>query len=268
MHDDVIPIFYIIAIRTTRIIFMNFSYGPPQPAPNGANSNNNFDKDTSIESDFSHNQFPSDNRSQSHINQPSSANFLNLPTHLPNEGVDIPTPIHIEEVPVEEPKAQTSAPVYIPGTTITLQTEEDIAKWIAERKKKWPTKANIEKKQQSKIVETIDRKRKNDDTTKPDNKKRRTVCKFFKQNRKCRFGTECKNLHELNPAPPANTKFHYTKTINNIPVLIPKLYANRQDTALFKNLVQRDQSEHENSTILDFIQFLDQKGIIRHDITK
>lgn len=32
-----------------------------------------------------------------------------------------------------------SRPVFIEGTGITLETDEDIAKWIAERKAKWPS---------------------------------------------------------------------------------------------------------------------------------
>lgn len=36
-------------------------------------------------------------------------------------------------------------PPLIQGTNISLDTPEDIAKWIAERKKKWPTPANVEK---------------------------------------------------------------------------------------------------------------------------
>lgn len=39
----------------------------------------------------------------------------------------------------------TIPPPRIQGTTISLDTPEDIAKWIAERKKRWPTAANVEK---------------------------------------------------------------------------------------------------------------------------
>jgi hypothetical protein len=34
----------------------------------------------------------------------------------------------------------------IQGTGITLQTEEDIAKWIAERKAKWPSAKRVAEK--------------------------------------------------------------------------------------------------------------------------
>jgi hypothetical protein len=34
----------------------------------------------------------------------------------------------------------------IQGTGILLESEEDIAKWIAERKRKWPTRGRVEEK--------------------------------------------------------------------------------------------------------------------------
>lgn len=34
----------------------------------------------------------------------------------------------------------------IQGTNVKLETEEDIAKWIAERKRKWPSARNMELK--------------------------------------------------------------------------------------------------------------------------
>lgn len=34
----------------------------------------------------------------------------------------------------------------IPGTSIRLETEEDIAKWIAQRRARWPTAARVEEK--------------------------------------------------------------------------------------------------------------------------
>ncbi|CCG84014.1 protein of unknown function [Taphrina deformans PYCC 5710] len=43
-------------------------------------------------------------------------------------------------------QAQTSSVVNFHGKSISLETEEDIAAWIAERKRKWPSTANVEKK--------------------------------------------------------------------------------------------------------------------------
>lgn len=37
----------------------------------------------------------------------------------------------------------------IPGTSIVLETDEDIARWIAERKARWPTSSRIAQKVQS-----------------------------------------------------------------------------------------------------------------------
>ena len=91
--------------------------------------------------------------------------LFDLPTHLPNEAHNQPetkseiTPsnqVVVEKVDVdddeeeeeEELQAKSNGPICIPGTSITLQTEEDIAKWIEERKKNWPTNKNIERKKQ------------------------------------------------------------------------------------------------------------------------
>jgi ribosome assembly protein 1 len=207
--------------------------------------------------------------------------LLDLPTHLPNDipnsntretdssneieqTVEQPVEQATDEADDERPNIESAEPVCIPGTSITLQTEEDIAKWIEERKKNWPTRKNVELKKQQKQQEKK-RPLENPGNDRP--KKQRTVCKFFQQHKHCKFGNKCKNVHESGPTIPSS-KHHYTRSINGIPVLIPKLYSNRQDSALFKNLVQRDQYEHENTTILDFIRYMDKNGQINHDVMK
>lgn len=48
-------------------------------------------------------------------------------------------------------------PPPIQGTNISLDTPEDIAAWIAERKKKWPTDANVEKNKIEKAASSTQR---------------------------------------------------------------------------------------------------------------
>lgn len=275
---------------------MDFNYGPPPPPPSKSTNNKyNSSKTNSLNfRKFSNyqNSLLEPNKMKPYHDSPN--NFLDLPTHLPNEDAPVIESSTIdEEIDTEEPQVEhdDSKPIYIPGTSITLQTEEDIAKWIEERKKKWPTKKNIELKQlqmqkdhslnqqkqkqiqtqQQELHETDDdpendRKRKSSEKFDlGNNKKPKVICKFYKQNRHCKFGNKCKNLHE-SIMEENHSKSHYTKVINDVSVLIPKLYTNRQGTGLFKNLVQRDQSENENSLILDFIQFLDQKRLINHNV--
>ncbi len=87
------------------------------------------------------------------------ADFGGLPTHLPNTAPEPSTlvneteqnspeisdrkeadPIKMRDlIGLSEATSQLSAP-YIPGTSIKLETDEDIAKWIEDRKRNWPSK--------------------------------------------------------------------------------------------------------------------------------
>ncbi|KAI5953275.1 hypothetical protein KGF54_002646 [Candida jiufengensis] len=251
--------------------------------------------------------------------QPSTDQFLDdLPTYLPNEEpsekdkkVDIPKPPQFNEFKAEEPQSSNSInsqhqinnkptkinkPVRISGTNITLQTEEDIAKWIEERKKNWPTKSNMEKKQQLKeekrrkfqenqtrSINNNQSKRKLEDSNEPEgnsNKKGKNLCRHFQQFKKCKFGNKCKNIHEISndPNPIAqnfkNDLTHTKRKLNGITILIPKLYSNRTEntptsnSSLFKHLITQDRSINENQVVIDFIKYLDDKGMINHDVMK
>lgn len=247
-------------LSSSRIIRMNFVYAPPPPPPPKSNNKNNGNEPNNSSIRLYSNHQNSSNSKMNYNESPN--NFLDLPTHLPNETAPVAIVEDKVELDVEDQLPASSDPIFIPGTSISLQTEEDIAKWIEERKKKWPTRKNVELKQQQN--QENDKKRKlNDKQDNPEPKKPRNVCKFFKQNKSCKFGTKCKNLHEASAD--NHSKTHYTKIIHDMPVLIPKLYANRQSTKLFTNLVQRDQSENENSLIIDFVEFLDKKGLIKYN---
>lgn len=223
--------------------------------------------------------------------------IFDLPTHLPNEApkelnntpneilINQPNQIDEEENDEEESQAKANGPICIPGTTITLQTDEDIAKWIEERKKNWPSNKNIERKKQEADIkkqqkqELKKRKQENDTSGQPTVKKPKNICRFYQMNKKCKFGNKCKNLHEdpknENPVTQSfNELTHYRKFVNGIPVLIPKLYANRTENTLvkklvlFKHLITRDQEVNENEKVLEFIKFLNEKGLIDHDVMK
>ncbi|KAI5950075.1 hypothetical protein KGF57_004420 [Candida theae] len=241
--------------------------------------------------------------------------LLDLPTHLPNETPDTSTAQAIAEQPPaipsdnatsstkdtlpHSPTTTSKKVVSIPGTNITLQTEEDIAKWIEARKKNWPTRANVERKQQlkeekRKSYQQPQRQKRSleeDEEGEGDangggpseNKRSKTICRFFQQYGKCKYGNRCKNIHEApNPRDDPNpiaTKFNNTLThskrqLNGVTILVPKLYSNRtQNTAtsqssLFKHLITQDQMKNENSLVIDFIRYLDDKGKINHDVMK
>ncbi|RLV94120.1 hypothetical protein JA1_001978 [Spathaspora sp. JA1] len=196
--------------------------------------------------------------------------MFDLPTHLPNEvpiePTDQSTKISSEPAPEEiseEPQVKPNEIVYIPGTNISLQTEEDINKWIEERKRNWPSKKVVAQKQQQKQEQQSgkdkpDNKSKAPESTTP-NKRSKTICKFYQQYKKCKFGNKCKNIHQ-----DSNHELtHYTKNIKGTAVLIPKLYSNRvsANPRLFKNLILQSQIE-ENDQIIEFIKYLDKNGYI------
>ncbi|CAK7904440.1 hypothetical protein CAAN1_13S01332 [[Candida] anglica] len=198
---------------------------------------------------------------------------------------------------VTEDSTNAKEPVCIPGTSITLETEEDIRKWIEERKKKWPTRKNLEEKlkqeeakkkesAQSDTNSNLNPNGKREMTSTNESNKKRRVCHFFQQNKKCRYGAKCKNSHELannsnnsssNTLPTSTASV--VKTINNIQVNIPQRFksefysndptnANNNNKSLFKMLVQKDHYENDNDTILQFLEYLDSKKLIDHNIGK
>lgn len=211
---------------------MDFAYAPPPP-PKGKRKNL---------------PLPADKRAK-------LLPFADLPTYLPNTGVassskdllpqnDTTVPETAEEPPLKDPKE----PVFIEGTNITLQTDEDIAKWIEERRKNWPTKKNIE------LKKNTQQKQKTLPAAKSQSKQ---VCKFYARSGKCKFGSKCRNLHETSSSGPITT-------INGLQVAVPQRYKKEMPASgsLYKSLVQRDLYEHENNVVLDFLQYLDEHGLI------
>lgn len=246
--------------------------------------------------------------------------IFDLPTHLPNETPKEPelasesqnrVPVNIETGKQnqidhrdedeednndhEETLPKTNGTIYIQGTNISLQTEEDIAKWIEERKRNWPTNKNIELKRQQKQKQEEEQQQQQKDikNAKSDNKKRmnedessngptkkqKSICRFYQLNKKCKFGNKCKNLHEEptneNPVTLSyNELTHYRKSVNGIPILVPKLYSNRTENtlvkklSLFKHLVTRDHMTNENEKVIEFIRYLNDQGLIDHDVMK
>lgn len=231
------------------------------------------------------------NPSYLYDNPEVARNTLDLPVHLPN----CEPPIANEEkqvVPSVDSTSVASVPTAIQGTSIVLESDEDIAKWIAERRKRWPTKKNIELKQ-SIAAQSIKRPAEAD--VLDPSKKRKIICRFFKQHGKCKFGAKCRNSHEQGTTssndhqqkPPEKSSIpketlalsklnetHFTRRINGLAVLIPKLFTQRaggdasknSHNSLFASLVKKDQFEHENSLVLDFIRYLDSTDRIDHDV--
>lgn len=199
--------------------------------------------------------------------------FGGLPTHLPNTTPAI-IPIQNEEVkeivssdlPAQSAVTDSeengnstisSASMCIPGTSIKLETDEDIAKWIEDRKRNWPTKRNIEERK-SRQPPTAP------EASTPANKKPRNLCRYFQQHGRCRFGKNCKNVHEnAGDTGRSAALLPNVKTINNFSVSIPQRFKNNStQPSLFKKLVQKDHYENENEEVLDFIMYLQRQNCI------
>lgn len=272
---------------------MDFVYAPPPPPPpkkSGSNNSNNSNNRGNLDkrNPNPNNRFNNDpvREDRSTLQDPNALG--DLPTYLPNTSNDTNELEHKEGSEDEEgvlvldcPETQgnSNEPVFIPGTNISLETEEDINKWIEERKKKWPSRRNIEEKEKSRQehenTSTNPKKRINETSGTQNTKKPKNICKFYQSNKRCKFGNKCKNVHEFTGTGGGKPSQN-TKTINNILVVIPQrfkneMYLNEKDTnthpLLFKMLVQKDHYENENSKVLEFLEFLNEKGLIDHDVT-
>lgn len=215
-----------------------------------------------------------------------------LPIHLPNakdmlqgsDGGRTASPRESDgggesRNPDEEPSGEE--PVFIPGTTITLQTEEDIKKWIEERRRNWPSRKNVEAKKEKESAGAPANDEQKDSGASDGSgeqganrrKRRRSgglegrnVCKFFKNLGKCRFGSNCKNLHQSGRRANRNDEASF-REYDGMKVFVPErfknhMYPGENKTSLFKMMVLRDHYEHENDKILDFIEYLQEKNII------
>ena len=236
---------------------MDFAYAPPPPPPssrkNGPKKPNNSSKGN-LQRNNKNNSISKPNQNsrnqyqQDRTDLPTS--ILDLPTHLPNIAPSEEAPFSgITDIPREEDegfedddkllKKDPSEPTFIQGTSITLQTEEDILKWIEERKKNWPSRKNIEKKeklnqQKSETNSSTSSKKRpySQDATEREvkDKKQKNICRFYQQHGHCKFGSKCKNVHEstssINPVASTNVydSTHYRRNVNGVPVLIPVSY--------------------------------------------
>lgn len=203
-----------------------------------------------------------------------------LPTHLPGEQPGPEGKDKKEEVGAEEPALSRAVPdqpkargrpdgLVDPRFNISIETDEDLAKWIAERKKNWPTNKRVEEKRKRQAEAPAPPEKE------PPAKRPKTVCRFFQAQGRCKFGNKCKFSHEKGAAG-AGAGAGAGVVVNGVNIFIPKKYSNdhyqreraNPSSSLYKMLVQRDLYEHENTTVLDFIQYLDAQGKIDHSQTK
>ena len=136
--------------------------------------------------------------------------------------------------------------IIVPGTSISLNTAQEIEEWIKERRKKWPTTARVEAKLREQQV-TASASAKAGSST--DNTRPKGVCKFFARSGRCNNGAQCRFEHSR-PAASDSPRNNNNKSKTEY-----KLYEAHKKMPLFKMLVRNDMDK-ENGVVLDFIEFL------------
>lgn len=156
-----------------------------------------------------------------------------------------------------------SVPIPIPGTSIVLNTDEDIAKWIEERKKNWPSKRRMEEKQNEAPKKRVFDDADNENSS--SNKKQKRYCKFFIKGN-CR-NQHCPNLHEIPIKPIQNNKLVYH---HGLPINIPERYSKSVNSgkSLHNLVIEHDHYKFENDKVLKLIENLVQGGYIKSNYEK
>ncbi|KAG0672811.1 hypothetical protein C6P42_003116 [Pichia californica] len=174
--------------------------------------------------------------------------------------------------------------VAIQGTNIVFENDEDIQKWIEERKKNWPTNKRVEDKRKEienakKIVENLN----NQNATNDGSKSKVKMCNFWVKNGRCKNGKKCKYSHDMtNYSKPADNnnnknrsntistrplKNHKVKLIHGIPVQIPSRFIPLQNEgkSLHKLMVEGEQFQKENVQLLGLFSKMVKYGIVKND---
>ncbi|ODV90969.1 hypothetical protein CANCADRAFT_2689 [Tortispora caseinolytica NRRL Y-17796] len=134
---------------------------------------------------------------------------------------------------LDEEESAKNGDISIPGTSIVLSTQEDVDKWIAERKKHWPSNKRIRQKEEEEETSIASNK----DTGKENYKRSRNqykLCKFYASNGSCKNGKSCRFVHISEVSKP---------------------------TTLFSKLVQND-IHKECAELINQLVYLQSKGLI------
>lgn len=134
---------------------------------------------------------------------------------------------------------------------VDLDQAADAEKWIAERRKNWPSAKRVAEKEQEKErlkkLRQEAEKRVNNRVaagTTTTEKKKKPICKFWLKG-KCHNGNKCRYSHE--------NQQHSNRKL--------KRYGPPEKQSLFKRLVQNDMNK-ENELVLDFVEYLHTKGLL------
>lgn len=158
---------------------------------------------------------------------------------------------------------ENSEPVSIQGTNIVLDSEEDVKKWIEERRKNWPTRKRIVERQQQKKEESAALAKIGVQAV-----TKGRICKFYARTGKCKNGAKCAFLHEKRD----KSQFkrlpnHKLKVIHGVPMQIPQRFTpmTNQGKSLSSLLVESEQLRDENLQLLDLFGKLVKSGAVSTD---
>lgn len=173
--------------------------------------------------------------------------------------------------------------VTVPGTNIVLENDEDIQKWIEERKKNWPTNKRVkekveEREKAQKILKNLTKENTNESSA-PLVK----VCNFWMKTKRCKNGKNCRFSHDpimiekYKASTQMNNKNrndfrqslpnHKTKLIEGIPIQIPQRFTplNNKGKSLHSLIVEGERFKEENLELINLFEKLVKFKILDKD---
>ncbi|KAG7899317.1 hypothetical protein KL935_003627 [Ogataea polymorpha] len=175
-------------------------------------------------------------------------------TKNPNE-LDINATTEGSSEESEDEKELSSKLIAIPGTNIVLNSEEEIQKWIEERRKNWPTNKRVQEKKSL---------QKEQAQAKPNEQRNRRVCRFWQNSRNCKNGAKCRFLHESGPQRPRQLPNHKVKQIQGLSVQIPQRFTPLvHKGGSLHNLVAEREMLDENVKLLEIFKKLIDNNLIQ-----
>lgn len=184
--------------------------------------------------------------------------------------------------------------IAIQGTNIVFENEEDIQKWIEERKKNWPTNKRVEEKHKEiekakKIMENLNGTAGEKGGASSNVK----VCNFFMKTGRCKNGQNCRYSHDpqdienhkarnqsnATAAANLNTKGkatgfttkalpnHKVKIMHGLPTQIPQRFVplSNKGKSLHNLMIEGSQLTKENIEVVNLFEKLQKFGVISSD---
>jgi len=227
-----------------------YIYKPPPPPPSAVKKKPLSSK-------------PSENSSNNSNNKPSTSHLKANPPQLWKRQ----EPYTLKPPPQTPKQPSRDVVVVEPNSNskISLNTEQEIQAWIAERKRRWPTEARVQAKKELEEKQRKERQAKADSNNNIQNKPPSTGGNKSKQQRTpgtCRhfLAGRCHNANcrFLHPSPDQiQQKQGQTAAAGKV----YKLYEAPKKMPLFKMLVQNDLND-ENKKVMSFIEYLCNNNVI------